>query len=82
MADQETRKLRTHTLSVRCTTWAKVLRRLVPRRREQRRGNRMSMRPCGMSAHDSGVCVSNCSFGQLINEVPAVTINGVPPQEN
>src|SRR5437879_13032609 len=28
----------------------------------------MSMRPCGMSAHDSGVCISTCrSGGQLIH---------------
>ena len=53
-------KVRTHTLPMRCTERKRVLRRLVSRRRKRRRGNRVSMRPCGMSAHDSAVCASIC----------------------
>src|ERR1700730_12709792 len=53
-------KVRTHTLPMRCTERKRVLRRLVSRRRQRRRGNRVSMRPHRMSAYDSAVCASIC----------------------
>jgi len=49
--------VRTHSVSLHCRKWGRILRRGVSRRGKRRRGNRMSMRPSGVSTHNSRICV-------------------------
>jgi hypothetical protein len=60
-------KVRAHTVPLRCTRDRRILRRNVPRRGEERRGNRVSMRPSGVSTYISAVFASKCRWlGRLM----------------
>jgi hypothetical protein len=58
--ESKDKKMRAHTMPLRCTKRRRVLRRYVSLRRKRRRGDRVSVRPSGVSAHVSAVCASQC----------------------